>query len=291
MRRHHLVLLALAGVPGLASAQSERALKREFEGTMVTVQMDMPGTEDGVDVYPESSAPIDYARYAQRLKTYGVALHSGQSVMVTKVKVKDDLIEFQLGGGGFGTMGDDASTTVSTPPVSKSQREKDLEKAVKNETDRDKKKELQRQLDDLRRDREREDRRNQASVAAASEQRRESVRRQRADGGSRFNIRYRGGVPASAVTPESIRDALARYVSFGDSRNPDSSDQDRPAPGTLRLGMLLREVEAMLGPAASATEKMEGTLRVMERTYTQSEGRIRAEFVEGVLVRFRQSTE
>lgn len=290
MRRHSLTLLALALLPGIASGQSERALKREFEGTMVTVKLDMPGTEDGVDVYPESRTPMDYSRYAQRIKTYGIALHSGESVMVTKVKVKDDLIEFQLGGGGFGTMGDDTRTDVTAPPVSKSQREKDLEKSVRNETDRDRKKELQRQLDDLRRDREREDRRNQASVAAASEQRRENLRRQRAEGGSRFNIRYRDGVPESAVTPDAIRAALSRYLSFADEQGVEA-DPDRPGQGTLRLGMLLREVEALLGPAASTAERMEGTLHVMERSYTQPTGRVRAEFVEGVLVRFRQTTE
>ena len=290
MRRHLIILLALATLPGTASGQSERALKREFEGTMVTVRMDMPGPDDGVDVYPESSTPIDYSRYAQRLKTFGVALHSGESVMVTKVKVKDDLIEFQLGGGGFGTMGDDTRTEVSPAPVSKSQREKDLEKAVKNEADRDRRKELQRQLDDLRRDREREDRRNQASVAAASEQRRENLRRQRAEGGSRFNIRYRDGVPESAVTPDAIRTALARYLTFSDAAD-SNAERDRPGRGGLRLGMLLREVEALLGPASSAAERMEGTLHVMERSYTQADGRVRAEFVEGVLVRFRQTTD
>lgn len=285
MRPSQLSLLAIAVLPGLAAGQSERALKREFEGTMVTVRMDMPGTEDGVDVYPESSTPIDYARYAQRLKTYGVALKSGETVMVTKVKVKDDLIEFQLGGGGFGTMSDDTRTEVTAPPVSKSQREKDLEKAVRNETDRDRKKSLQRELDDLRREREREDRRNQASVAAASEQRRENLRRQRAEGGSRFNLRYRNGVPESAVHPDAIREALSRYVAFADDAPSSASDDG------LRLGMLLRDVEALLGPAAATAERMEGTLHVMERSYTQPQGRIRAEFVEGVLVRFRRTTE
>jgi hypothetical protein len=119
------------------------------------------------------------------------------------------------------------------------------------------KRRLQEELDDLRREREREDRRNEASVAAASEQRRENVRRQRADGGSRFNQRYRGGVPASAVTPAAVREALARYVEF------QGDEADAPSPGPvsgMRLGLLLQEVEALLGPAVTAEERMEGTL-------------------------------
>jgi hypothetical protein len=34
--------------------------------------------------------------------------------MVTKVKVKDDLIEVQLGGGGYGTSGDVLSKVASS---------------------------------------------------------------------------------------------------------------------------------------------------------------------------------
>ena len=286
--RYALVLLPLLVAADPAAAQDERILRQEFEGTMVTVRMDMPGTEDGVDVYPGTSAPIDYPKYAQRLKTYGVALRSGQSVMVTKVKVKDDLIEFQLGGGGFGTMFDDSRTTVTATPVAKSKREKDLEKQVRSEPDRDRKRQLQEELDDLRRDREREDRRNEASVAAASEQRRENVRRQREEGGSRFNLRYRGGVPASALSPAAVREALAKYVEF--PRGEPGGQSVGVTPAThIRLGMLLPEVEAALGPAVTAEERMEGTLHVSVRTYARPEGRIIAELVEGVVIRFRQS--
>jgi len=49
---------------------------------------------------------------------------------VTKVKVKDNLIEFQLGGGGYGTFGDDASSHVSVPVAGKSVREKNLERDI-----------------------------------------------------------------------------------------------------------------------------------------------------------------
>ena len=288
--RYVLALLPLLLARDLEATQDERTLKRAFEGTTVTVRMDMPGTQDGVDVYPGTGTPLNYARYAQRLKTYGVAIRTGESVMVTKVKVKD-AIEFQLGGGGFGTMFDDDRTTVTAPSVPKSNREKDLEKAVRNEQDRDQKRKLQRELDDLRNEREREDRRNQAAVAAASEQRQENVRRQRADGGSRFNLRYRGGVPATAVDPEAIRAALVKYVDFpgyGEDEATRPHADSAPASG-MRLGLLLSEVEAMLGPAITAEERMEGTLHVSVRTYARPEGRITAELVEGVVIRFRQS--
>ncbi|MEO8138785.1 MAG: hypothetical protein ABI742_04010 [Gemmatimonadota bacterium] len=285
------VVLSLA--PLVLAAQDEGALRRHFEGRMVTVRLDMPGTEDGVDVNPGTSRPLDYPKYATRIKDYGVAIRNGTSVMVTKLKVKDKLIEFQLGGGGFGTFGDDDSPTVSVSAVARTRRERDLEKAVKTEQDRDRKRDMERELDDLRQAREREDRRNEAIAATATEQKREHVRQRRLEGGSRFNLRYRNGVPASALTPEAIMQALEQYVEFPGDRFAASaaspgSPADGPAPA-IRLGMLLGEVDSLLGPPVATEERMEGRYRVSVRSYDRGERRITAEFVEGVAVRIVNS--
>src|SRR5262245_36607479 len=103
------VIVGFAAVP--ASAQDEAALKRYFEGRRVVVRMDMPGTADGVDVHADSQS-VDHEQYRARLREYGAAIHGGEPATVTLVKVKKDLIEFQLGGGGFGTFSDDTSTSV-----------------------------------------------------------------------------------------------------------------------------------------------------------------------------------
>jgi hypothetical protein len=52
----------------------------------------------------------------------------------------------------------------------------------------------------------------------------------------------------------------------------------------LRKGLLLADVEALLGPAASANEGKEGVLAVMKRGYTADGKRIATMFVNGVLV-------
>ena len=288
-----LALVELSLAPLALAAQDEGALRRYFEGRLVTVRLDMPGTEDGVDVNPGTSRPLDYPKYATRIKDYGIAIRNGASVMVTKLKVKDKLIEFQLGGGGFGTFGDDDSPTVSVSAVAKTRRERDLEKAVKAEQDRDRKRDMERELDDLRQAREREDRRNEAIAATATEQKREHVRQRRLEGGSRFNLRYRNGVPASALTPEAITQALEKYVEFPGDRFSAStpspgSPADGPAPA-IRLGMLLGEVDSLLGPPAATEERMEGRYRVSVRSYDRGERRITAEFVEGVAVRIANS--
>src|SRR5262249_50740520 len=43
-------------------AQSEAALRQHFEGRTVTTKLAMPGTEDGVDIYPLANPPMDYPR-------------------------------------------------------------------------------------------------------------------------------------------------------------------------------------------------------------------------------------
>lgn len=85
------ILIAFATPAG---AQDEAVLRSFFEGKHVTVRMDMPATSDGIDVHVGSERPIDYQQYGDRLKAYGTAIPTGASPIVTRVKVKKDLIEF-----------------------------------------------------------------------------------------------------------------------------------------------------------------------------------------------------
>lgn len=103
--RPGLAVALLSALPPVA-AQSEEALRKRFEGTHVTVKLDMPGDVSGIDLYPGTGQPVDFRRIGSRIRLYGVAIRRGDSVMVTQVKVKPKLIEFQLAGGGYGTWGD-----------------------------------------------------------------------------------------------------------------------------------------------------------------------------------------
>ena len=103
--------VGLAAVP--AFAQDEGRLKDFFEGRRVVVRLDMPGTKDGVNVYPDRRRDLDLGDYRDNLRRYGPAIRAGEMAMVTLVKVKKDHIEFQLDGGGFGTFWDDTDTSVS----------------------------------------------------------------------------------------------------------------------------------------------------------------------------------
>jgi hypothetical protein len=306
-----LVVPSLVLVAAPLAAQDETALRQYFEGRQVTVKLDMPGSDDGVDILPGTTQPLDFQRYAGRLRQLGTALRSGQSVMVTKVKVKSNLIEFQLGGGGFGTSGDDDGTSVAVVTAAKTTRERNLERDVKAEQDPRRKRAMQEELDDLRRAREREDARNRAAMAGAQEQKLANVRQRRLEGGSRFNLRFRDRVPAEALTPQGVKAALAAYVDFpassfsgavnvsgGVSNLPGGAlggsaagTPDGPRDATLRKGLLFADVEAMMGPAMTMDERKEGRLTVSTRTYAGSQGRVTADFVEGVLIRYSISSE
>jgi hypothetical protein len=297
------VVLVLASVAPVA-AQSEGALKEFFEGRQVTLRIDMPGSSDGVDLHVDSSRSLNTGDYSRDLKRYGVAIRASDSVVVTLVKVKKDLIEFQLGGGGFGTFGDDTSTSVYIPTLDKSEREKFLERRVREEDDQRERRNLQRELDDLRDRRERENRRILAERERESEVKRERVMEERLHGGSRFNLRYSPGVPGG-IRPEEIMAALSEYVDFGGldrsaapppppaMRAPLPTPQAPPSGDFAlpRKGMLRAEAERMYGRPAEVSERRDGSATVVTLIFLNGDQRITAEFVEDVLIRYTLSSK
>jgi hypothetical protein len=296
----YLLLLATTAAPAVLAAQSEAALKEYFEGKTVKVKVAMPGTEDGVDIYPGTAKPLDYPRHADRLKDNGTALRAGDEALVTKIKVKSKLIEFQLDGGGYGTMGDETSTHVAVSDAPKTKREQNLEGELKRTSDPARRRQIKEELDDLKAERERENSRNRANVAEAEETRKANIRQRRLEGGSRFNIRYQNGVPAEVLTPQGIMTALAAYVEFpgplaGEPPHEGLPVETGPAPrpaanGLPTKGMLATEVDQLLGKPERSSDRMEGRLKVTTRVYRAPAGQVMAEFVEGVLIRYSMTS-
>jgi hypothetical protein len=295
-----LLVLALAAP---AAAQNEAALKAFFEGKRVTLRLDMPGDADGVDVHADARQAVDFGKYKDNLKRYGIAIRAGESAVVTLVKVKKDLIEFQLGGGGFGTFGDDTSTTAYIPLIEKSAREKELERRIKDEDDRDRRRRMESELDDLRDRRERENRRIMAERERVSEMKRQRIADERLHGGSRFNLRYEDRVPVG-IRPEDMMAALAEYVDFGGRSEPRTEPRAEfvpaplpapmppPAPAPagdislLRKGLLRAEAERAFGRPITASERREGGIVITTLIFGVGEQRVSADFVEDVLVRY-----
>jgi hypothetical protein len=277
-------VLILLFVVTSAFAQTQADLEQFFEGRKVKVKIDMPATKYGIDVWPTRNPQMNFDDYATRLKQFGTSVHEGDSLLITKVKVKKDLIEFQLGGGGFGTAGDDSSTYVSTDSPDKTRREKDLERDLKTVTDPAQKKKMKEELDDLRQDRAREEARLRTIAAEAEEFKKARVREQAKTAGSRFNIRYEKLIPAYALTPEAVIQALAAYVDF--SAAPTAAATDPAALPRLHKGMSDEEVEQLLGYPNSQADRQEGKLTVNTWTYKKGSRTIEAEFVNDVLIRY-----
>ena len=303
MKKSVFFLLLLCLVPAI-KAQNAASLSQFFEGKQVVVKLDMPGTQQGVDLYPQKDNMLDAKAYGKRMKSFPVALRNGDAVMITMVKVKDKLIEFQLGGGGFGTFGDDTDTSVKFTPAPKSDREKDLESQLANTDDSDQKARIQRELDYLRRQRERDDQRNRAIAEAAARVKQQQVDDSRSKGGSRFNLKYDGKVPPN-ITPQDVMAALSQYVSFppqmtGAAGAPvpgatpsggaaSAAAQPMPSSGPiqgLQKGMHQDQVRAILGNPTSVADTDHDGLQVHSETYAQGNSFIHAEFVNGVLVRY-----
>ena len=284
-----MLAAAVMAVATPLQAQNEAMLRQAFEGKVVAVKIDMPATQQGVDVYPLDQIPVDFREVAQRLKDNSTALRVGQPVMVTKVVVKKNShIEFQLGGGGYGTFGDNTSTDVSVVNQSESKAEKALRDSIKHAPGPTKRKQFEKELASLREERERENARADAEAKQAQSVMEANLRAKRAESGSRFNVRYRNGIPGDALTPDGLMRALAQYVDFGAASGVASSGSDGSAKAhaSLRKGLLLDEVETLLGPAATASETKEGRLTVVNRTYRKDGQKVSASFVNGVLIDF-----
>ena len=285
--------LLLLTIANSAAAQDEKQLKEQFEGTRVVLRMDMPGSSEGVDVLVDTTRTINFARYRNDLKRYGTALRADDSSLVTMIRVKKDVIEFQLDGGGFGTWSDDTSTSANISLVPESAREKELERNIKSETDKGRKSQMQSELSSLRNIRERENRWRRAEIARVEEAKRIRIAEQRLRGGSRFNLRYKDRVPSN-IHPEDVMAALAEYVDFRPDARPDN-DRDqlsRPADLTqLRKGLTRDETERLLGRPVRTTENRDGNLAVATLVFESDDQRVTAEFVEDLLVRYTISSK
>lgn len=296
-----VILFAMALFTLSLSAQKDpNSLEGYFTGKEVVLKIDMPGTQQGVDLRYNKDVPMNWKEYSNRLKSNGVAIPKGATARVTGVVVKDDRIEFQLDGGGFGTFLDDSNTTVTAKSVDKSDYEKQLEKQIANTTDEDKKRSLQRDLDRERARRERQDANNRAAAQVASQIKAQQVADNRLRGGSRFNLRWSGSIPADQKTPQAVMKLLADYVSFDGlqiaavaapvAQNP-AGNAAVPATAQLKRGMKIEEVTTLFGPGKQLSESVSNDgLKTQIVQYATSDRRVEVTYVEGLVVRYSISS-
>jgi len=301
------VILGWAALPCSSPAQSASDVQNYFQGKQVQLKIDMPGTQQGVDLRFDRGTPMDWKQYSSRLKKFGVAIPKDARSTVTTITVKKDMIEFQLDGGGFGTFGDDTNTTVEAKPAEKSNYEKQLERDIANTDDPDQKRQLQRDLARERDRRQRQDNANQRDAQIASQIKSQQVAQNRVQGGSRFNLRWSGSIPAEQLTPEAVMKLLAPYVDFSNSpqagpagpppieqpaANSVTSNADAGSPtGQLKRGMQMTDVTNLLGQGRQLSESVspEG-LKTQIFEYLPGDRRVEVTYVDGLVVRFSISS-
>ncbi len=296
-----LVVLSLAGFGEQGSGQS--ALQSYFVGRQITLQIDMPGTQQGVDLRMDREDPMDWKQYSNRLKQFGPALRSGDRSTITTLVVKKNLIEFQLDGGGFGTFWDDDSTTVTPYHVDKSNYEKQLERDIRDTTDPQKKRALQRELDRVRSRREREQRSDDRAAQIASQLKAQQVADKRTRGGSRFNLRWAGSIPQDQLTPDAVMKMLEAYVDFGDlqAEKPiltpvaqNAAPVAAAATGAgsasitqIKRGMAIGEVSNLMGLGRQLSQSTsEEGLKTQIFEYLPNDYRVEVTYVDGIVVRY-----
>lgn len=295
-----VTLFALSSFAVQGSGQS--ALQTYFVGRQVTMKIDMPGTAKGVDLRMDRDDPMDWKQYSGRLKEFGPAIRSGDRSTVTTIVVKKNIIEFQLDGGGFGTFWDDDTTSVTPYHVDKSNYEKQLERDIRNTTDPQRKRDLQRELDYVRRQREREQRSDDRAAQIASQLKTQQVNDKRLRGGSRFNLRWPAMIPQDQLTPEAMMKLLAAYIDFGDLQqekpilqptaiNPPTPTAPAAVPATpmtqLKRGMQIGEVSQLLGLGRQLSQSTsEEGLKTQIFEYLPNDYRVQVTYVDGVVVRY-----
>lgn len=306
-----LGIAVCCALPALGQTDS---LESYFTGKEVMMKIDMPGSQKGVDLNYKKPVAMDWNDYSSRIKTYGIAVHKGDVVRVTKFVVKNDMIEFQVAGGGFGAAGDDANTTVSANVLPKSDYEKDLEKQVSAATDPKKKRDLQQDLDRERSRRQRIDAQNASDAQVASQIKAQQVAVRRLGGGSRFNMRWQGSIPSDNRNPDAVMKLLAEYVEF----NPAAGSGNRPTPAQygpqpaqypaaaqypqaappagdpaqVKRGMRMDEVARAMGSSGrtvSQTVSNEG-LKTQVVEYLTADSIVSVTYVEGVVVRYAMNS-
>ncbi len=243
---------------------------------------------------------MNWKEYANRLKSNGAAIHKGDTARVTAVVVKDDRIEFQLDGGGFGTFLDDSNTTVTPKTIEKSSYEKQLERDIANTTDDDQRRKLQRDLDRERSRRERQEADNRAAAQIASQIKAQKVADDRLRGGSRFNLRWSGSIPPDQKTPDALKKLLADYVSFdglqttaavAPAAQNTAGDAAVPATAQLKRGMKIEEVTNLFGPGKQMSESVSNDgLKTQTMQYVSGDRRVDVTYVEGLVVRYSISS-
>jgi hypothetical protein len=275
---------------------SDSELREAFVGTHVVLKIDMPGTQKGVDLNFGQGDPMEWKDYENRMREFGVALHRGDEAMVTSLVLKNDHIEFHLDGGGYGTVHDDTGM-ISPRSIPKSDEQVRLEKALKDTTDGRHRRELQDRIDREEARRRYLQTQENSAAMAANQIKQQEIANRRMRGGSRFNLRWKGRIPAQELSADAVRMRLAAYVDFDNTTAPQSRDAaQQPMPtasnnndrvSAMHRGMSMKELMDLLGPGQLVSQEMNSSnLLTQEMLFLTETSRVHVTLVDSIVIRY-----
>jgi hypothetical protein len=184
------------------SAQNELALQSYFVNQAVTVRVDMPADDSGIDLYAAREFALDPQVTAERCRKHGIGLAQGTLARVTHIEAKSKHVEFHLNGGGFTARQQFALPGLDSTYWGFTDEERRLKNGISSARDKRERERRQSAYDRVRRRR-------------VEPLRRQLERERRLQSGSRFNLRFEDAAQVRALTPEQVKQALSRYVTFG----------------------------------------------------------------------------
>lgn len=148
-----------------------------------------------------AAGAVDAEVVRARVAKYGLGLRRGQTATVTLVKLKGDHIEFQMDGGGFTNRQLLGLPGMDSVHWGMSDEERKMRYRISGTRDKERRRRLESDYDRLRARR----------VRPLREQ---LEREQRAQHGSRFNVRFGSAREAERVTAEELMVILRGYVEW-----------------------------------------------------------------------------
>ncbi len=194
-----------------------------------------------------------------------------------------------------------ATSTART--ADKSSYEKQLQRDLDNTTDPAQRRNLQRELDRARDRRERQDQDNRNAAQVATQINKQQIADKRLQGGSRFNLRWAGAIPANQNNPDAITRLLANYVTVESVQGPGVQGAGAPlvadtpvasgvpATAQLKRGMPMNEVTGLFGQGRQLSQSVspEG-LKTQTVQYSSGDRTVEVIYVEGLVVKYSISS-
>ena len=301
-QRGALFVLAIAATVS-AHGQSEAGLREYFQGMNVTAKADLPAATTGVDIYPDAAPTINNAQVGKQMRKFGVAIRRDDSITIKDVRVTAKSIEVEFGPSESRTANSDTAPTVYVATAA-SQSEKKLEQDIDRETDPARREKMQEELNEVILRRAREEARLKAAMAqlAAAKAKEDSDRQRATSSVTRFNLLFPTGVPSRALSPNYLIAALTPWIDF--DREASISATQESVPGAtrqvpnqeplpsieLRKGLTEAELRRMFGDPIKREPRTVDDLHVELLTFKENGTIVEATMVEGVLVRFTESS-